>query len=137
MRHLILNNFWWKVTALLLAILVWVNFQPRDKRWNPFPETFGRFYTRYLVAHPVSISKAATDTREFKVTPSEVDITLSGEEKVLRQLKSSQVRATVDVADLKGKSNVVEITPPIFPPGGGIHVERITPDHVQVEVLKD
>jgi YbbR domain-containing protein len=137
MRDLLLNNFWWKVTAFLLAVLVWVGFQPRDKRWKPFPDTFGRYYTRYLVSHPVSISKPATDTREFKVTPSEVDITLSGEEKVLRQLKSSQVRATVDVSELKGKSNLVEILPPVFPKEGGIRVERITPDHVQVEVLKE
>jgi hypothetical protein len=114
-----------------------VSFQPRDKRWNPFPDTFGRIFTRYLLAHPLSISKSATDTREFKVTPSEVDITLSGDEKVLRQLKSSQVRATVVVSDLKGKSNVVDILPPTFPGEGNIRVERITPDHVQVEVIKE
>lgn len=136
MREIVLNNFWWKVTALLLAILVWVGFQPREKRWKPFPDTFGRFYTRYMVAHPVTISKAATDRREFKVTPSEVDITLSGDEKILRQLRSSQVRATVDVSDLKARTNLVQIEP-TAPQDGGIKVERVTPDHVQVEIIKE
>lgn len=136
MRDLLLNNFWWKLTALLLAILVRFGFQPREQRWSFFPDTFRPYYTRYFISHPVSISKNATDTREFKVTPSVVDMTLSGDEKKLRALRGSELRATVDVTELKGSSNVVSITPS-FPDERGIKVERITPDHVQVELLKE
>ena len=92
-------------------------------------------HTRHLIAHPVTISKPATDTREFKVTPSTVDITLSGEEKTLRALSSSEVRATVEITDMTDLTNTVKIR--LFvPPEGGIELERLTPERVQVELLK-
>ena len=32
MREIISNNFWWKLTALCLAVLAWFGFQPREMR---------------------------------------------------------------------------------------------------------
>ncbi|HTG43385.1 MAG TPA: hypothetical protein VK633_02515, partial [Verrucomicrobiae bacterium] len=76
MRDFLLNNIGWKLTALILAILVWLGFQPRDKHLNLFPEGYRPSYVRYLLRHPVTIIKPATDTNQFKVFPSEVDISL-------------------------------------------------------------
>jgi hypothetical protein len=135
-RDIVLNNFWWKVTALLLAILAWLGFQPGEIRPSLLPESFRPFFTRYLIAHPVTVSKSATDTREFKVTPSEVDITLSGDEKILRNLAPSEVRAEVLMSEYKGETNTLLIHVYV-PPRGGIKLERLTPERVQVEVLKE
>ncbi len=137
MRELILNNFLWKVTAFLLAVVAWLGFQPKDKRPNLFPDTYAlrTHYTRYLVSHPVTITKPATDTREFKVTPAFVDITLNGDEKVLSEIWAGDLRATVDVTEFKGGTNTVPLR--FVPPEGtGIKLERMVPDRVQVEVLK-
>lgn len=135
MRDLLLNNFWWKVTALLLAIVAWLGFQPRDKRLNLFPETNPSSYVRYILRHPVTIIKPATDTREFKVTPSEVDIALSGDEKLLEALRGVEIRASVDVS-LAGKTNSLPIGV-TFPGSDKITVVRVTPERVQVELLKE
>jgi hypothetical protein len=131
-RDIILNNFWWKMTALCLAVLAWFGFQPRDMRdlWPTRTD-----YTRLLIAHPVTITKPATDTREFKVTPSEVDITLSGDEKVLRDLSASEVRATVEILEFREDTNSLLIHVYV-PPRGGIKLERLSPERVQVEVSK-
>ena len=120
------------MTALCLAVLAWFGFQPRDmsELWPSRTD-----YTRLLIAHPVTITKTATDTREFKVTPSEVDITLSGDEKVLRDLSSSEVRATIEVLEFKDATNSLEIHVYV-PPRGGIKLERLVPSRVQVEVIK-
>jgi hypothetical protein len=135
MREMLVNNFWWKVTALCLAVLAWYGFQPREMRPYLFPQ--GRTdYTRLMIAHPVTITKPATDTREFKVTPSEVDITLSGEEKVLRALPSSEVRATVEIVEFRNGTNSLRIHVYV-PPRGGIELAGITPERVQVEVIKE
>jgi hypothetical protein len=134
MRNIVVSNFWWKVTALCLAVLAWFGFQPRENLPQLFPH--GRTdYTRLMIAHPVTITKPATDTREFKVTPSEVDITLSGEESVLRDLASSEVRATVEIVEFKEGVNSLRIHVYV-PPRGGIELKRLTPERVQVEVLK-
>jgi hypothetical protein len=131
MRDVILNNFWWKVTALVLAVLAWSGFQPREI--GSYFRTTSSY--RHMIMYPVTISKPATDTREFKVTPSEVDITLSGEEKVLRSLSASEVRAEVFMADYNGDTNTLPIQVAV-PPRGGVKVERVSPETVQVEVIK-
>ena len=136
MRDLVLNNFWWKVTALFLAILVWIGFQPRDKHLNLFPDAYRPSYVRYLLRHPVTIIKPANDKREFKVTPSEVDISLSGDQKVLETLRGSEVRASVDVVSFEAKTNTLPLVV-TFPPDGEIKLERVLPDRVQVELLKE
>jgi hypothetical protein len=134
-RELILNNFWWKVTALLLAVLTWLGFQPREDRPSLLPQGFQPFFTRHLISHPITITKNASDTREFKVTPSEVDITLSGDEKILKNLSESEVQATVNIQNWDPRTNTLEIK--LFvPPEGGIKLERMTPERVQVELLK-
>jgi hypothetical protein len=136
MRDLLLNNFWWKVTALLLAIVGWLGFQPRDKHLNLFPDAYRATYVRYLVRHPVTIVKPATDQREFKVTPSEVDISLSGNQKMLEALKASEVRASVDVVSFNNKTNSLPILVS-FPKDSDIKLESVSPERVQVELLKE
>jgi len=134
-RDIILNNFGWKATALLLAVLAWYGFQPRELRPNFLPDSWSPFYTRTMISHPITISKPATDTREFKVTPAEVDVTLSGDEKELRPLAASEVRAEVLMSEFKGETNTLEIH--VFvPPRGGIKLERLSPETVRVEVIK-
>lgn len=136
MRDIVLNNFWWKVTALLLAVLVWIGFQPRDKRINLFPEGYRPSYVRYLLRHPVTIIKPANDTNEFKITPEEVDISLSGEQKVLEALRGGEVRASVDVVKFTSKTNILPLVV-TFPTEGNIKLERVLPERVQVELLRE
>ena len=123
------------MTALCLAVLAWYGFQPRGARPYLLPDSFRTDYTRLMISHPITITKPATDRREFKVTPSEVDITLSGEEKVLRQLSSREVQATVQIIEYNAETNSLEIHVYV-PPRGGIKLERLSPDRVQVEVIK-
>lgn len=135
MREILLNNFIWKLTAFLLAVLAWLGFQPKDKRLNLFPDTLRTQYSRYLVAHPVTITKPATDRREFKITPSYVDITLNGDER-LNDIDLSEFRATVDVAAFKEGSNSLPLR--FVPPEGAkIQSFRLQPDKVRVEVIVD
>ena len=136
MRDLVLNNFWWKITALLLAIIVWIGFQPRDKALNLFPDAYKPSYVRYLLRHPVTIVKPVNDNRSFKVMPSEVDISLSGDQKVLEALHGSDIRASIDVVDFSNGTNSLPITI-TFPPGGDIKLERVIPARVQVELVTE
>jgi YbbR domain-containing protein len=128
-RTLILNNFGWKITALALAITVRYALRPQDGPLLP-----SAMHTRYLVSHPITLSKPATDLREFKVSPETVDITLSGDAKILKDLDDREVRATVDIRDLAPGTNTVRIHVYV-PPEGGIKLERLAPEQVHVELL--
>jgi hypothetical protein len=137
MRETLLNNFWWKITAFLLAVLAWLGFQPKDKKLDDlFPGHLRADYTRYFVSHPVTITKPATDLREFRVTPSFVEIVLSGDEKELDQIWAGDLRATVDVAEFRGGTNNLKLR--FVPPEGKkVRTWEIRPERVQVEVLKE
>ena len=134
MRDVILNNFWWKMTALCLAVLAWFGFQPREMRPYLLPDKFRTEHTRVMIAHPVTITKPATDTREFKVTPAEVEITIRGDEKTLKDLNSGEVRATVEISEFKEGTNSLEIH--VYVPPRGVELVRLVPNRVQVEVIK-
>src|SRR6186713_1831822 len=96
------------MTALCLAVLAWFGFQPREMRPYLWPESRTE-HTRVMIAHPVTIAKPATDTREFKVTPAEVEITIRGSEKTLKELSSREVRATVEISEYKEGTTSMKI----------------------------
>lgn len=137
-RDLILNNFWWKLTALFLAVAVWVGFKSREKDGiKLFPDR-PTSHSRVLILHPISITKPANDSREFRVQPTTVDITLSGgDADTLREIDTRQVRATVEISsDLAGETNTLPIN--VFLPQNirNVQLEKWAPDKVQVELVK-
>jgi hypothetical protein len=136
-RDLVLNNFWWKLIALFLAVAAWVGFKSREKDgmrlWPDTPTS----HSRLLVSHPISITKPANDSREFRVQPTTVDITLTGEADSLRELETREVRATVEItSDLRRETNTLPIH--VFLPQDvkNIQLEKWAPDKVQVELVK-
>lgn len=136
-REVILNNFWWKVTALLLAVGAWFGLSPEKMQWE-LPTTARQFGTRDLVAHPVTISKRADDNREFRVRPSEVDITISSRNlDSLRDLDGQEIRATVNLTEYTNQATV-PIT--VYVPEKekrGLELVKLFPETVKVEVVKE
>jgi hypothetical protein len=136
-RDLIFNNFGWKLTALLLAIAAWFGFRTHE---NPqfVSQSFGpTMSTRELVSHPITIAKPASDTREFRVSPSEVDITMgSSDWNRLKKIEGKDIQATVDLTNFKETNGTIPIKV-YLPPGSGVTLERLVPERVQVELIKE
>jgi len=61
---------------------------------------------------------AAEDVRTFKVKPSEVDVTVQGDAKILNSLQGRDIRVMVDLTGIEAAHlrKRVEVTPP---PGVG------------------
>lgn len=137
-RELILNNFWWKVTALLLAVGAWYGLSPAGRIPIDLPSTSAGISTRELIAHPVTVSKRADDTREFRVSPSEVDITISSRNyETLKNLDGREIRATVNLTEYTNQT-MMPIT--IYVPEKekrGLDLVKLFPEKVRVEVVKE
>lgn len=131
-RDVILNNFWWKITALFLAVAAWIGFKSRTGI-QLFPE-MPTSHSRILVSHPISITKPANDAREVKVQPTTVDITLTGELDALRDLDTREVRATVEIMDMRGETNMLPVKVFLPPQVKNARVEKWVPDTVLVEL---
>jgi hypothetical protein len=72
LRDLVLNNFRWKLTALLLAMLVWFVIKVAIYKGA----TSGP--NQMLRHQPVMVLKAPDDPRSFRIDPPQVDVAVQG-----------------------------------------------------------
>ncbi|HWI59808.1 MAG TPA: CdaR family protein, partial [Bacillota bacterium] len=79
---------------------------------------------------PVVVMSSAEDVRSAKVNPKEVEITVQGDAKTLRNLRSKDIRVMVDLTGIQAAHDLrkrIEVSTP----AGVTHV-RVDPEEVQV-----
>jgi YbbR domain-containing protein len=123
LRNLLLEDFWLKLFSLALAALIWftVTFVSQKEV---------RTDTRVFFSLPVTVLSAAEDVRNFKVSPSEVQVTVQGDGKTLQNLQSKDIRVMVDITGVAAAHELrkrVEVSAP-----AGVTHLRVTPEEVQV-----
>jgi YbbR domain-containing protein len=123
LRNLLLEDFWLKFFSLALAALIWftVTFVSQKEV---------RTDTRVFFNLPVTVLSAAEDVRNFKVSPSEVQVTVQGDGGILQNLQSKDIRVMVDLTGVTAARELrkrVEVSAP-----AGVTHLRVTPEDVQV-----
>jgi YbbR domain-containing protein len=127
LRHLILHDFWLKLFSLALAVMIWFTVHFASQK-EVSPLTFAA-NERKFPNLPVMVVFPAEDVRSFKVKPSEVEVTVQGDAKLLKNLQSKDFRVMVDLTGIEAAHmrKRVEVTPP----PGVIHA-HVTPAEVEV-----
>ena len=127
-RNLFLHDFWLKLFSLGLAVLIWFTVHFASQR-EVSPVTFSA-NERKFVNLPVMVVFAAEDVRTFKVNPSQVDVTVQGDVKLLKNLQGKDFRVMVDLTGIEAAHlrKRVEVTPP----PGVVHAHASPPE---VEVI--
>lgn len=129
-RDYILHNFWWKVTSLMLAIIVWMVV-----RGTAAPTDIIMRSQRRFSHHTLSLMRETTDKRPIRITPNEVEVVVTAPIGEATRLRESDVQTFVDMGDVNGRLDKVRIR--VFVPGSrGVRLESITPDEVTVEILE-
>jgi YbbR domain-containing protein len=127
LRYLLVEDFWLKLFSLVLACLVWftINFAIQ-KQVSPL--TLSAQERRFSKL-PVMVMFAAEDVRSYKVNPSEVEVTVQGDAKTLKNLQGKDIRVIVDLTGIEAAHlrKKVEVNPPL----GVIHAHA-TPAEVEV-----
>lgn len=123
LRNLLLEDFWLKLFSLALAVLIWftVTFVSQKEV---------RTDTRVFFNLPVTVLSAAEDVRNFKVSPSEVQVTVQGDGETLQNLQSKDIRVMVDLTGVMAARELrkrVEVSAP-----AGVTHLRVAPEEVQV-----
>jgi hypothetical protein len=125
-RDLILHNFWWKVTSMLLAIIVW--FVVYDTSPGAAPMSPARF-----PKHPLAIMRDSTDKRAIRITPTEVDVVVSTPIVARAVLTDADIQTFVDLSEVDPKTKTAPIR--VYVPRG-VRLEQILPDRALVEVIE-
>lgn len=115
-RDLVLNNFRWKLTALLLALLLWFVIK--------YSTTTGR---NQVVRQPVMVLKAPDDPRLFRLDPPLVDVVVQS----ARELKGDDLQTYVDLTRMPDVSSAFK--PVLVRAADGVSVVGADPLAVMVE----
>jgi YbbR domain-containing protein len=123
LRNLVLEDFWLKLFSLVLAVLIWltVTFASQKEVW-----TDQRIFSHL----PITILAAAEDVHNFRVSPSEVDVMVQGDRKVLQNLQGKDIRAMVDLTGVAAAHDLrkrIEVSVP-----AGITHIRVAPEEALV-----
>jgi len=98
LRQLFLKDFWLKLFSLSLAVLTWITVSfAIQKEGTPAVPSTTTIVQRPFFNLPVLVVSSTADVRDFKVKPSEVEITVQGDPKLVEDLQSKDIRAIVDL----------------------------------------
>jgi hypothetical protein len=123
LRHLFLDDFWWKLFSLVLAILIWFAVTFASEKEAPTDK-------RVFVNLPVTVVSSVEDVRHFKVSPPEVEVTVQGGAEMLQNLQPKDIRPTVDLTGVTTATDLrepVEVSVP-----AGVTFLGVVPDEVRV-----
>jgi YbbR domain-containing protein len=130
LRDLIFHDFLLKLFSLALAVLIWFTVTEIQKESSPLPRLSMNSEIRTFSNLPVVVMSAAQDVRSFKVYPSEVEVTVQGDSKILKSITSKDIRVIVDLTGVEGSGGLrkrIEVSTP----SGVTHV-RVEPQEVEV-----
>jgi len=128
-RELIFKDLMLKLLSLLLAILTWIALSSIQRGSNPVGNV-SLYPGQTFMNVEVVVLSSASDVHDYRVEPKTVDVTVEGDAKTLRGLTSKDVRALVDLTDLKAGTNVWKSIEVSTPPG--VKHMKVTPREVRV-----
>ena len=130
-RDSILHNFWWKVTALLLAIIVWFVVKGGDLPNSAAATQLMPPRTKEFANHPLLLIREATDQRPIKIVPTEVVVEVSGPPAEMAALREMDIQAFVDVAEVRadGRARIRVYLP------RRLSLERLETKEARVEIV--
>ena len=131
MRDLLIKDLGWKLFSLFLAVAIWLTVHRiLEESYSPVIHAGGSTLTYGNL--PVFIEASASDVHLYHVTPNTISVTVGGSPDAIAVLQADEVRATVDLTDIKVPGDLqrrVEVSVP-----AGITLIKVDPQTVGVIV---
>jgi hypothetical protein len=130
-RELVVHNFWLKFCSLVLATMTWFTIfaVQRHIRFGELASSTTRVYHGQKIA----LLRAAGDSTEYRLTPTEISLTISGSPSLLQKIPTGAPLVYLNLTDRPGATvftKRVEVQAP-----EGATVVEIQPAEVRVERL--
>ena len=132
-RNLVAKDFWLKLFSLALAILIWLTVRfsiSGEASTSPWLALLGHAMDENVVSVPVHLPSGTA--QNFSVDPPEVQVTLRGDPKIIKNLRTLDVRAQVDLTGIESANGLLRPVEIVLPQG--ISYTHIAPDEVEVHV---
>jgi YbbR domain-containing protein len=131
MRDLLIKDLGWKLFSLFLAVAIWLTVHRILEESNlPVASSGGSTLTYGDL--PVFVVASGSDVHLYRVTPGKVSVTVEGPPDALAVLPPDQVRATVNLTDIKVPRDLQRPVDVSLP--SGITLIKVDPQTVSVIV---
>ena len=131
-RHLIFHNFWLKMISIAAGTIIWIaiHFSIDHELTLSEPAASQRLVKK-IITVPISILQEERDARVFKLSPTNVVLTVMGEAKALRGPEGREIKMYVDLTDYHALTATQEDLHPGVPTN--IYVIEFKPHTVTVQ----
>jgi YbbR domain-containing protein len=131
-RHLFLRDFGLKLFSLFLAVLIWlpISFAIQQQS-SPMGALGLAPKSRTFSNLPIVVVSSTLDARQFKATPSEVQVTVQGHGAMLENLQNTEIRAMVVFTGTEAGPDTAKKVEVSTPPG--ITCTKVVPAEVQIK----
>lgn len=131
-RNLVVKDFWLKLFSLVLAVLIWLTVDfSLSKEVSPWAALIGRTADQTDIPG-VHVFAPPMDGRTVTVDPPDVQVTLRGDPKLLKNIRPEDVRAQVNLTGVESASGLRRPVEIILPEG--MAYTHVDPAEVEVTV---
>ena len=113
MRDLFIKDWGWKLFSLFLAAGIWLTVHKIIEPKTTSAAAAGSSVTYDNL--PVLLVSAGANVSEYRLAQPTVSVTVSGPPEMVEVLQANQIRATVDLSDLKTNQDLkrrIEVSVP-------------------------
>lgn len=130
-RNLVVNDFWLKLFSLVLAVLIWLTVDfSIHKEISPWAALIGHSTDETVL--PVHVSIPGMGARTVTVAPTDVEVTLRGDPKLLKNIGANDIQAQVNLTDVESASGLRRPVEIVLP--AGIAYTQVKPAEVEISV---
>jgi YbbR domain-containing protein len=120
LRRLVFHNFWLKILSLLIATGLWLAISPDQEP------------AEVAVRVPIEFQNVPRHLEISSVTIPEAQIRVRGPERIIRDLRSTDIHADLDLADAKPGDRTFDLTAQQIRHQRELHVVQVVPGQVHL-----
>jgi YbbR domain-containing protein len=120
LRRWVLHNFWLKILSLLIATGLWLAIAPDEET------------AEVAVRVPIEFQHVPQHLEINSVTIPEAQIRVRGPERVIRQLRSTDIHAELELGDAKPGERTFDLTAEQIRHQRDLHIVQVVPGQVHL-----
>jgi YbbR domain-containing protein len=120
LRRWVLHNFWLKILSLLIATGLWLAIAPDEET------------AEVAVRVPIEFQHVPQHLEINSVTIPEAQIRVRGPERLIRQLRSTDLHAELELGDAKPGERTFDLTAEQIRHQRGLHIVQVVPGQVHL-----
>ena len=122
-KNLFVNNLGLKISALVLAVLVWAAITGRE-----------RAYSERTLRIPIEVANVSENIEVRSVRPEEVSMTLRGISRLMGELSKENLKVRIDLRDTVKSGRINFYAEDNIEIPEGVHIISIHPKMIEINV---